>query len=183
MKSNKMNRVVLFLIVVMPIVGFAQTNEGLNCWNFGYGKSGTPGDYLLIGLEKSVSKKGAYYGQAGYEFSHYSGLQYSMLSLSLGYHYYVYGSSEPSPKRKINIVIGAGGVGQIEWETNLYKDFSLSSRCNYGLFGQAVGEYSFDRTIGFFVSGEQKYQFNKLLGKTNYNILFGLRIHFGGEIE
>ena len=173
--------IILILFLLSFGTDYAQDNKGLDCWNFGYGKTGTPGDFLHIGLELSQSVKAAYYVQTGYEFSHHSGLQYSSLSLALGYRYYLYGSSELASKNKLNVVACIGGTGQLEWEPNIYKDLSLSGRSNYGFFGQLLGEYYFDKTLGFFVCGEQKYLLNKTLGKTNYNIFFGLRIHFGGE--
>ena len=168
-----------WLFAITSVIG--QDNKGLDCWSFGYGKSGTPGDYLHISLELSQSAKSAYYIQSGYEFSHYSGIQYSSLNLGFGYRYYLYGSSELSSKKKLNLMAAIGAVGQLEWEPNLYKDLTLSGRSNYGGFGQVLGEYYFDKTLGFFICGEQKYLFNKTLGKNNYNIFFGLRIHFGGE--
>jgi hypothetical protein len=42
-------------------------------------------------------------------------------------------------------------------------------------------EYYFDQTLGFFVGGEQKILFNESLGKYNYSVFTGIRIHFGNN--
>ena len=178
MKQLSLHIVLIFLTCYSS---FGQRSEGLNCWNFAYGRTGTPGDYLSISLEKNNLRKEAYYAQAAYEFSRYSGLRYSNFSIGLGYRYYIIGNAEPSDKKKVNVVAGAGGIAQIEWEPNLYKDLDFNDRLNYGAFGHLLVEYTFDRTLGFFICGEQKYLFSQILGKTNYNVSVGIRIHFGGE--
>jgi hypothetical protein len=175
-------KILIYLILCLSINSTnGQTHQGMDCWNFGYGKTGTPGDFLSVGLELAQSAKSAYLLQGGYEFSRYRGLKYSALSLAGSYRYYVYGSTEQLSKKKINVIVGIGGVGQIEWEPNIYKDLTLSQRCNYGITAQLMGEYFFDKTLGFFVGAEQKYLLKKEMGQTNYNIFFGVKIHFGGE--
>ena len=50
---------------------FAQVGDPYHSWNFSYGRTGTPGDQLKIGLEYAKADKTAFITEAGVELSRY----------------------------------------------------------------------------------------------------------------
>jgi hypothetical protein len=160
---------------------FAQVGDPYHSWNFSYGRTGTPGDQLKIGLEYAKADKTAFITEAGVELSRYKDIRYSCISLGITGRYYLVGNTYMTSKKKINVMAGMGGVLQLENERSVYKTLDIGKRMNYGVNGQLVGEYFYDPTIGFFLEGEQKVLFNETLGKYNYSISVGIRIHFGNN--
>ncbi len=174
----------ILLIALLSFMGInsqAQIGEPYHSWNFSYGRTGTPGDQLKIGLEYSNAPKSSFVTEVGAELSKYKDIRYSSFSLSVTGRYYLVGNTYMTSKKKINVLAGLGGVIQLEKESSVYKNLDLGKRMNYGVNGQLLGEYFYDPTLGFFIAGEQKVLFNETLGKYNYSISFGIRIHFGNN--
>lgn len=171
----------LVAFLVFMLCAMAQTGDIYNNWNFSYGRTGTPGDQLKIGLEIGKSDKLSMYGETGMEWSKYMGLRYSSFHLMAGARYYLAGNTTMSAKKKINILTGLGGIAQLESEPSLYKSLSTGDRLNYGVCGQLLGEYFYDPTIGLFAAFEQKVLFQERLGKYNNSVFVGLRIHFNNK--
>jgi hypothetical protein len=160
-------KILLFLIGCLTInLCMAQVGDPYHSWNFSYGRTGTPGDQLKIGLEYAKADKTAFITEAGIELSRYKDIRYSCISFGITGRYYLVGNTYMTSKKKINVMAGLGDIGK---------------RMNYGVNGQVVGEYFYDPTIGFFLAGEQKVLFNETLGKYNYSISVGIRIHFGNN--
>jgi hypothetical protein len=177
-----MRRVLLIAIAIISYTtAKAQFDNYYHAWNFSYGRTGTPGDQLKVGLEMARHDKAVFYGEAGLELSKYKGLSYNSFSLLAGARYYFVGNTLMASKKKINLVGGLGGVAQQENEKNVYKNRSFSEKMNYGVSVQILGEYFYDPTIGLFICAEQKFLFNKTLGQYNYGISAGLRIHFNNH--
>lgn len=174
-----------FLLIIvfgfLAINSQAQIGDPYHSWNFSYGRTGTPGDQVKIGLEYSKDAKYSFLTEAGLELSRYKDIRYSSISLGLTGRYYLVGNTYMTSKKKINVMAGLGGILQLENESSVYKTLPASKRMNYGVTGQLLGEYFYDPTIGFFIAGEQKVLFNETLGKYNYSIYFGIRIHFGNN--
>lgn len=174
----------ILLIILFAFIATnsqAQVGDPYHSWNFSYGRTGTPGDQLKIGLEYSSADKTSFVTEVGVELSKYKDIRYSSLSLGVIGRYYLVGNTYMTSKKKINVLAGLGGVIQLENESSVYKNLDLGKRMNYGVNGQLLGEYFYDPTIGFFIAGEQKVLFNETLGKYNYSISFGIRIHFGNN--
>jgi hypothetical protein len=175
-------KILLFLIGCLTInLCMAQVGDPYHSWNFSYGRTGTPGDQLKIGLEYAKADKTAFITEAGIELSRYKDIRYSCISFGITGRYYLVGNTYMTSKKKINVMAGLGGVIQVENEKSVYKSLDIGKRMNYGVNGQVVGEYFYDPTIGFFLAGEQKVLFNETLGKYNYSISVGIRIHFGNN--
>jgi hypothetical protein len=175
-------KILLFLIGCLTYnLCIAQVGDPYHSWNFSYGRTGTPGDQLKIGLEYAKADKTAFITEAGIELSRYKDIRYSCISLGITGRYYLVGNTYMTSKKKINVMAGLGGVIQLENEKSVYKTLDIGKRMNYGVNGQLAGEYFYDPTIGFFLAGEQKVLFNETLGKYNYSISVGIRIHFGNN--
>jgi len=169
---------ILCVMVLVSVTASAQIGDLYHNWNFSFAGTGTPGQQFKIGLEYAKTDKTALYGEAGYEWSRYKALRYSSFSLAVGGRRYLVGNTYMSAKKKINLLAGLHAVAQYESEASVYKGLGFSNRLNYGVSGQVVGEYFYDPTLGFFAAVEQKVLFQESLGKYNYSLAIGLRIHF-----
>lgn len=175
-------KILLILIgCITTSLSMSQVGDPYHSWNFSYGRTGTPGDQMKIGLEYAKADKTSFVTEVGVELSRFKDIRYSSYSLGITGRYYLVGNTYMTSKKKINVMAGLGGVIQLENESSVYKNLDIGKRMNYGVNGQIVGEYFYDPTIGFFLAGEQKVLFNETLGKYNYSISVGIRIHFGNN--
>lgn len=178
-KSTRIIKTItLCMIIFFHLQVTAQTGDVYHNWGFSYGRTGTPGDQVKIGLEYGRTDKTSLYGEFGLEWSKYQGLRYSNISLAFGGRRYLMGNTLMTSKKKMNALVGLAGVAQYESESAVYKGLGFSDRLNYGISGQLLGEYFYDPTLGFFAAFEQKVLFQEALGKYNYSFAIGLRIHF-----
>ncbi len=172
---------ILFCFVILVLVVRAQENDQYHNWNFAYGRSGTPGDFLRAGLEYALGEKTTLNTDLTFEISHVKDLRYRQIGLGASYRYYVVGNTLMTSKSRTNIALGIGGVIQAEFEPTIYKSLKFSERLNYGLNLQLMGEYFFDPIVGFFLQVDQRVMSKKSLGNYNYFIGVGVKIHFGNQ--
>lgn len=171
--------ILLFFSLLLSSIAKSQIGDQFHSWNLSYGRTGTPGDQIKAGLEYAYSKKFSIYGEPSIEWSRYQGLRYSSIGFLLGGRYYMIGGNEMSYETKINLLVGLNLAAEYNIENNLLKNRTFLEKTNYGFAGHVLGEYYFDQTIGFFIGIEQKFLFKKDLGKYNYGLFAGFRIHFG----
>lgn len=169
-----------FLLFSLPAIGQYE-GDALHSWNFSYARTGTPGDQLNAGLEYAFQAQSSAYVQLGYEMSGVKGLRYRSVSLAASYRHYIIGGTDMSSPSRINVAIGVGAVAQYETEPSLYRGLKFPERLNFGGQAHILGEYFFDPTVGFYLGFEQRVLTKELLGKYNYSLSFGVRIHFGNQ--
>lgn len=173
--------IIILLMLLGSFFAKAQFVDPYHNWHFSFGRSGTPGDIIKVGLEYGMAEKSTINTEIGYEASRTKNLKYKSYGLSVAYRYYILGNTLMTSKSKTNIAIGLGGIIQLDSEPTVYKSLPMTQRLNYGVSGQIMGEYFFDPVIGFFIQAEQRVMSRELLGRYNYFIGAGLKIHFGNQ--
>lgn len=181
MKIKKCVLLGVVLFISQQAISQYGGGDYLNSWTFSYGRSGTPGDALTVGLEVAKGQQTSVYFHAATEFSRTKGLRYSNVGIGASYRYYIVGDNNMTSPSRINLALGLGAVAQYENEPSLYKGMKFGEKVNYGGQGQILGEYIFDPTVGFMISFEQRILAKEILGKSNYSVAIGLRIHFGND--
>ena len=137
------------------------------------GHSLIPGDYFGVGYShytnSAINAKINLYSES----SRKNGLQYSAYGIDLLGEY----ASNQNEQTVFAFRLGLGACGQIENEPWIYATYSSSNKMNYGLIGEAAGEWWMSEHFCLSVFVQQKHLFNSTLGNTRFVFGLGLKFH------
>lgn len=136
------------------------------------GHSLTPADYVSVGYEQPTNTSLNYSLHAFLENTHKNNLNYSAYGLDL------LAVTQANPDKAFSLKAGMGATVLLENEPWVYSRVKASKRINYGIIGEAIGEWVLTNAFSLQLFAQQKYLFNAGLGRLRFAFGVGLSYHF-----
>jgi hypothetical protein len=153
----------MFLLVVLT-----RSNAQPGAFELRAGKNLIPGDYTALRYQLPSNYPFQFSGKIFFEKSRTHQLDYSSLGVDVLVEF------------PVSIFrVGAGPTIQLESEPWVYANYTFSQRMNYGLCLEGSAELLLTDAFSLTAFVNQKYQFNKNLGRTHFVYGIGLKYSFG----
>ena len=160
----------LMAFMVVSIPTFAQSIT------LGAGRSGIPGDFYMLRYEAPTNSPLNWVLGLHGQTSHIKALNYSSVGIDWMFTYPL--SNSEYSEGVFSFRPGLGLTANLDSEPWIYAGASISKRLNYGIVGEAAGEWYISDDFSFIGFVQQKYLLNSSLGKTAFHFGIGLRFRF-----